>query len=297
MILYNKLKAIPALSKNPTAEECNKYIQQVSKAFNLPFKEYSEKYSSNAKVMQLRVQNMFKVFKGIYVIEAKLIKALFPIINDIVRAGGTTYKDPMFLGGHKYTIDTYAVDYRVRIPQDLMKRIREAWKDDNLTINRLIISSVRKQVINVAGIAAAIHGTATKDVLVSYNTFKTKLALKNQIEEYVDYLNRKGIDPEEHTIEVSTDRVKQFLDTIVHECRHVYQFENKKHLKDIDKVGSDDETHEKYLKYAHEKDARKAAANFKFKQEDVDWVRSILKNICKQIIETNRRQRTKKNSK
>ena len=297
MLLYNKLKEIPALSNNPTAEECNGYIQKVSKAFNLPFKEYKEKYSENAKIMQLKVQNMFKVFKGIYVIEAKLIKALFPIVNDIIRSGGATYKEPMIYGGNKYTINTYAVDYRIRIPQDLMNRMREAWKDDKLTINRLIISSVRKQSNRVLGMASIVGNEATKDIFISYNSFVSKLAVKKEIEEYSKYLEFNDINTKEYNINLSTDRVEQFLDTLVHECRHVYQFSNKKHIKDAGKVGSDDETHEKYLKYEHEMDARKAAANFKFKQEDVDWVKSILKNICKQIIETNRKRRSEKKSK
>lgn len=297
MVLYNKLKEIPALSNNPTAEECNGYIQKVSKAFNLPFKEYKEKYSENAKIMQLRVQNMFKVFKGIYVTEAKLIKALFPIVNDIVRSGGATYKEPMSLDGEKYDINAYAVDYRIRIPQDLMNRIRDAWKDDKLTVNRLIISSVRKQSNNVFGRTVLVGDRVSKDIFISYNIFVSKLSVKNVIEEYSKYLEFNGINAKEYNINLSKDRVEQFLDTLVHECRHVYQFSNKKHMKDVNKLGSDDEPHEKYLKYEHEMDARKAAANFKFKQEDVDWVKSILKNIVKQIIETNRKQRSERKSK
>ena len=67
----------------------------------------------------------------------------------------------------------------------------------------------------------------------------------------------------------------------MHEARHIYQDIKNVHTKDLPRNGTD-RSHKEYLKFEHEMDARKAAANFEFKDSDVEWCKKLLQYCIEQ---------------
>lgn len=281
MILYDKLKKITPLSKNATEKECETYVRQVNSALNIDADFSDQKYSDKAKKFQSKIASLFSVFKKIYTIEHRVIRSMKPTITGLYGLSHYHGDDKKFdqLSG--------AIDVRVKIPADLMNRIREAWKCKQLTINRLIISSshvTQNREYSFGSSPYAKYGGklwSSKDIFITYQTFKSAIWHKEWQKDYEDALKTLNIDADKYCAQINPDRVKNFLITIVHETRHIYQVIKNEHTKDYSKNGSNI-SHKEYLELDHEMDARKAAANFEFKDSDIEWCKRILKHCIEQ---------------
>ena len=281
MILYDKLKKIKPLSQNASEKECEAYIEQVKNILNVDADFSNEKYSEKAKEFKSKVTTLFSVFKKVYTIEHHVIRSMKPTITALYGLShyhGNTKKFDQLAG---------AINVRVKIPEDLMNRIRGAWKCKQMTINRLIISSSHvtenRERLYGSSPYAKYNGKyyTSKDIFITYQSFKSKMWLKDWMKEYEESLKKGNIDIKKYYAQVEPDRVKNFLLTIVHEARHIYQIIKNVHTKDLDKNGTD-KTHKEYLEFDHEMDARKAAANFEFKDSDIEWCKSLLKSCIEQ---------------
>ena len=273
MQLYDKLKKLPRLKATASESECLAYIKSVESSLKIRrTTAASSMNSDNAKMYQEKVSELFKLFRDAYSVETV-------VINYIKRVVTALYRKTFYFKGFEQ--QSGAIDVRVKIPNDLLERIRDAWKCDSLTINRLIISSTRVQFNDKSEgntLWRSINGKLCtgKNVYISYQMFKTKLVCQKVIDECKQQIQEENIDPDKYHICLEPDRVKQFLLTLVHECRHIYQYTNNLHTKDMGKRTS---SYKDSLEKEHEMDARKAAMNFVFKDEDVRWAEHIL-NKC-----------------
>lgn len=291
MSISTEIKKIPKIDIKDD-ESAYQFLMYAAKAFDLNLKGSVDDFRREDASFKKHIVNYMKLAvagaRSMVVVAYKCDRMTTPKIVSIVTQLTDHISNYDENSSHTDAYADGGVDVRVPIPSGLMKRMRDAWKDPSLTIKRLIVTNSRSTgVMNsasrICGFSQTIYLASklglVREVVINYSFFKNKLRFQNFIKEYKDDLAHHNINPKSNDIDVSEDQVESFLRTLVHECRHVYQKKNNVARTD---AGKDSSKFEDYLKLEHERDARKAAMNFKFDSEDVVWVKNLIARCIKQ---------------
>ena len=178
-----------------------------------------------------------------------------------------------------------AVEVKVPFPASFANRIKDGYGRDKLLLKRIVVSSIRLgdntkgKSAGTGAVGRSANATAgAHEIYINFNKFIDAIGERRREKDTAAVHKEYGLDD----VPINANNVDAMIRTIVHEARHVYQFQNDKHTADVRKpinpaLTTLNDRYADYAKREHEVDARRVAREFKITDEDRKFIIDVFK--------------------
>jgi hypothetical protein len=174
-----------------------------------------------------------------------------------------------------------AVFLRIKPPQHLIEKLRELWGYSKFQYKEVILTKMDRAYINKRHFTQGniLSNITPQTVWINISLFSNKTKFAELVDVDVRYVRHNSAVP--HVYPMPTKYTAAFIETLVHESRHIMQYVTNS------SVINEDNNSTEYVKRLKEIDARRLAHEYVTKhmtKEDTDWAKKVISQAIAQEL-------------